>query len=89
MENQTQRSERLYDDAMAKFISAKIPEGQKQGNMLVKDPVKLREATNSEQYHAFVFMGSESLESDDPRGNSPALMFIRYCRVRLKTLANN
>ena len=63
-----QSSRKVYDDTLAASVAADIPDGAAQGRFLVKDPATLTQATDSQRFAGFVFMGNEVLESDDPRG---------------------
>ena len=62
---------RVYDENVAASLANAVPAGIVQGNMLVKDPEAVKRATNSKQISRYVFVGTETMDSDDPRGTIP------------------
>lgn len=66
------RPQRYYDDKLAADIASEIPEGIAQGNLLVKDSTSMIKATNSKKFVKFVFVGNQSVGSDEPRGRLPS-----------------
>ncbi|MCJ1397186.1 hypothetical protein MMC11_000378 [Xylographa trunciseda] len=60
---------RQYDDRQAELISASIPSGILTNDLSIRNTAALVEATKSANFTGFVFLGGNTVESDDSRGN--------------------
>ena len=64
---------KLYDENLANIVASGLPNGTVNGNVLIKDSKALSESTESERLGGFVFLGKETLDSDDPKGVLPKI----------------
>ncbi|MCJ1282706.1 hypothetical protein MMC26_002031 [Xylographa opegraphella] len=56
-----------YDDRQAELVSASIPSGVITNELSVRDPAALTDATKSTNFTGFVFIGGNTVDSDDSR----------------------
>ena len=62
-----------FDDNFAANVADNLPPGKIQGNVAIKDPKVLEGAAVSERLGRYVFIGKETLDSDDPKGVLPKI----------------
>ncbi|KAI4154274.1 MAG: hypothetical protein LQ340_001778 [Diploschistes diacapsis] len=80
---------KLYDESLAASAATSIPTGRAYGNVLVKDPKSLADATTSEKLGGYVFLGKETLDSDDPKGVLPKITPRRSLKEMKRVVLKN
>ncbi len=59
---------RTFDDQVMATLAAQSPAGIRQGKGWAKDEQVLTAAINATRFQGFVFVGNETFDLDEPRG---------------------